>query len=389
MTARLLLTARTAIGSFLAVPACLGAQETVDLAVVSNPAEDMALDWHFEAEWTVGGVADSLLGRAGAILPGQVDVDPQHRVYVLQRNDARVVVLTDRGELLTTIGRQGRGPGELSVPVGLSVSGVGLLSVYDRTNGVVRWRLPTGEPAVGSRVHVWTWGASFWADSGGFVFTESETLRGDRTERGRRLHVSRWTPASGVQRLASGRRSDQRIAEFPSCGLAGMALPRIFEPQVSWDARARRLAVVGGIAYDIQVFEDHLPVLRIQRDIAPRPVTEEMAAAEVGDSTRINQSCVVSGEEAVRRMGTANYLAAVTDVRVSPKGHVWALRGRTGAEPAMIDLFGPAGDYMGTLPPGSPFPTVVVSDDRILVADTDEYDVATLTTYRVVRVSAG
>lgn len=391
MTARLSLGVRAVFGSFVMVPACLGAQETIGPAVVSHPAEDVALDWRFEAEWTVGGVTDTLLGRAGAILPGQVDVDSQNRVYVLQRSDARVVVLTGDGELLTTIGSKGGGPGRLSAPVGLSVTGDSLLSVYDRTNGVVRWRLPTGEPTTGIRAHVLIWGASFWSDSSGFAFTESETLRGGRTGRRRRLHVSRWTPASGVERLVSGPGSDQRVTEFPSCGLAGLAFPRIFEPQVSWAARNRRLAVVGDIAYDIRVFEDYRPVLRIRRDIAPRPVTEEMAAAEAEarGEVRINRSCVVSGEEAVRQIGTADYLSAVTAVRVSPKGHVWALRGRTGAEPAMIDLFGSAGDYMGTLPAGSPLPAVVAFDDRVLVVDADEYDVATLTMYRIVRGSAG
>ena len=41
----------------------------------------------------------------------------------------------------------------------------------------------------------------------------------------------------------------------------------------------------------------------------------------------------------------------------------------------MIDVFGPAGDYKGTLPPDSPFPAEFIRPDRVLVLGTDALDV--------------
>ena len=60
------------------------------------------------------------------------------------------------------------------------------------------------------------------------------------------------------------------------------------------------------------------------------------------------------------------------------------LRGRVKDEPAIIDIFTKTGKHLGTLPPGSPFPTEFVGPDRILVTGTDEFGAA-LTMMRVSR----
>ena len=364
----------------------LAGQEATDPVVISHTGEDMVLDWRFEPQWIVGGYADTLLGRDYAFRPGLVDVDSRDRVYVLQPSDFRVVVLSGDGELLRTIGRRGNGPGELADPVGLSVAEDSVLSVLDWANGVVRWRLPTGEPTRVIRRQVRRpWQPRLHVDSSGFVFTENENLPG--TGYGmRRLNVSRWTPA-GVERLATGPAVDRVISEYPSCGISGMSFPRMFEPVAGWDARDQILAAVVDAEYDIRVFEAYRPVMRIKRTVARRRVTEEMAIRHVNASWkgRINSSCVVGAEEAVRRRGTAEYLQAVTDLHISPGGNLWALRGRVADEPRLTDVFGPGGEYLGTLPADSPFPLVMMSADRLLVAGADDNDVPTMTMYRVFR----
>ena len=378
------------IGAYIALVVTVGpgasdplaGQEATDPVVISHTGEDTVLDWDFEPQWIVGGYADTLLGRERAFRPGLVDVDSRDWVYVLQRSDFRVVVLSGDGELLRTIGRRGNGPGELADPVGLSVAEDSVLSVLDWANGLVRWHLPTGEPTRVIRTQVWRpWQPRLHADSSGFVFTENENLHGTR-----RLHVSRWTPA-GVERLATGPTVDMVISEYPSCGISGMSFPRVFEPVAGWDARDQILAAVVDAEYDIRVFEAYRPVMRIKRTVARRRVTEEMAIRDVNASWkgRINSSCVVGAEEAVRRIGTAEYLQAVTDLHISPGGNLWALRGRVADEPRMTDVFGPGGDYLGTLPADSPFPLVMMSADRLLVAGADDNDVPTMTMYRVFR----
>ncbi len=361
----------------------LAAQEAVP--TISHGAEDTVLDWRFERRWTVGGAADTLLGRDYAFRFGEVDVDSRNRIYVLQQSDHRVVVLSDAGEMLDEIGRSGRGPGELADPHALSVAEDSILSVYDWTNGVVRWRLPAAESATAIRAHVQIWTWELHVGPGGFVFTEREALRGGPNGMYRH-HVSRWTPA-GVKRLVTGPTAERVISEFPSCDMTGMSLPRIFEPGVPWDARDHRLVAVADVAYDIQVFEDFRPVMRIKRDIAPRGVTKEMAERhfEVSWGGRVRPSCKIPADEAVRRLHVADHLQTVTDVRISRGGNVWALRGKVADEPSRTDVFTSGGEYLGTLPPGSPFPVAMMSDDRILVADKDAYDVGTLTMYRIVR----
>ena len=388
------------IGAYIALVVTVGlgrsdplaGQEATDPVEISHTGEDMVLDWDFEPQWIVGGYADTLLGREYAFRPGLVDVDSRDRVYILQQSDFRVVVLSDDGELLRTIGRRGNGPGELADPIGLSVAEDSVLSVFDWANGLVRWHLPTGEPTRVIRIQVRQppWQPRLHVDSSGFVFTENENLRGadpGSSDHGmRRLNVSRWTPA-GVERLATGPAVDRVISEYPSRGIGVRSFPRMFEPVAGWDARDQILAAVVDAEYDIRVFEAYRPVMRIKRTVARRRVTEEMAIRDVnaGWKGRISSSCVVGAEEAVRQMGTAEYLQAVTDLHISPGGNLWALRGRVADEPRMTDVFGPGGEYLGTLPADSPFPLVMMSADRLLVAGADDLDVPTMTMYRVFR----
>ncbi len=60
----------------------------------------------------------SLLAR-----PAGVEVDAMGLVYVLDRQDRRVIVVTGDGELVRTIGREGEGPGEFSRPQFFGITG--------------------------------------------------------------------------------------------------------------------------------------------------------------------------------------------------------------------------------------------------------------------------
>jgi len=49
------------------------------------------------------------------------------------------------------------------------------------------------------------------------------------------------------------------------------------------------------------------------------------------------------------------------------------------------DAFASDGEYVSTLPPGSPFPSAFLPDDRIVAVDTDSLDVPRITVYRITR----
>lgn len=81
-----------------------------------------------------------LVGEGDALLasPRDLSIDAEGRLYVLDRQDARVVVIGPEGELVRIIGGPGEGPGEFSSRLAfLGVSG-SQLRVYDATRQTVQ-----------------------------------------------------------------------------------------------------------------------------------------------------------------------------------------------------------------------------------------------------------
>ncbi len=380
----------TVVISFLSVmlvrPCEFVAQDSFAFVpVVAHSGEDRSLDWRFEKLWTVGGIADTVFGSVSRFNSANVEVDESGRIYVLQAAESRVAVVSDDGELIGTVGRRGSGPGELEGPWALAVTG-DVLSVYDWMRGIVRWRLPEGVPMEMIRASVWMQPENnLDVSPDGFVFTEVKWLPREGDQVSARHHVTQWRPV-GERRIMTGPEIDIPVSDFPSCGMVGMVVPRIFSPSVSWDASSDLLVIVKDIKYVIHVFKDHQPYLSIKRSLVPRKVTRRMAIREMeARDGRVRPSCVVSADEAVRALGFPGHLQALADVVLSPAEFIWALRGRVSDELRLIDVFSRDGEYTGTLPPGSPFPVAFASPDRILVAGTDSHDVPTLTLYRIRR----
>jgi hypothetical protein len=76
-------------------------------------------------------------------------------------------------------------------------------------------------------------------------------------------------------------------------------------------------------------------------------------------------------------------MPAIGAVALDPRGRVWIQRGRVPGEEVPTDVFTLEGDYVGTLPAGSPFPIVFIGDDRIGSVETDDLDVSRLVIHRV------
>ena len=58
--------------------------------------------------------------------------------------------------------------------------------------------------------------------------------------------------------------------------------------------------------------------------------------------------CFVSVDEAVRGRGYESVLQPIGDLRISPAGEIWVLRGRIKDEPTIIDIFSKTGEHLGT-----------------------------------------
>ena len=358
--------------------------------IVQDSGGDRTLQWQFEQQWGVGGVADTLIVSSYPFHPAWVDVDESGRVYVLQGRDSRILVLSGQdGSLIGTVGRPGQGPGEIQNGVAMDVSGDSLLVVYDMPRGFVGWRLPTMDTHSFAQAAVMMIRANnLMAVDGGFVYSEIEFVGSNANRDVNRHHVIWWTDLE-TRRMISGQEwSASTTADFPSCGMFGLTMERVFAPSIPWHDRGNRLAIASDLEYVVYVFDDMQPTMQIRRSIGPRQADRQMALREAeGLMERLanTRGCVVPAEEAVRAMGFEEYLQAVAKVAVGPDGGIWVLRGRVADEPSLIDVFGSDGHYIGTLPPGSPFPIAFLSSDRILVAAFDELDARTLTAYDVSR----
>lgn len=79
--------------------------------------------------------------------------------------------------------------------------------------------------------------------------------------------------------------------------------------------------------------------------------------------------------------------AGLDALRFAPDGLLWVVRGHVDGEEPAIDVFDPAGSYVGTLPPGSPVPLLFLPDGRLVAEETDELDVDRLVVYRLDRTA--
>lgn len=353
--------------------------------VVQGPVEDNALSWRFEQRWLVGGYADTLLGGDAPFTPAKVDVDGSGNVYVLQTLQARVVVLSGRdATLVATVGRRGAGPGEMQNARSLAVGGDSVLAVYDGMRGFVRWHLPTMSPQALDRAQAITLPDNMMVANDGFVHTEMEFLPGDEEAEQMGMSHLTWRAGDEARQIMSGSVVGMPVVEFPTCGLEGLVTYRLFSPTMPWHDHGVRLAIASEREYAIHVFDELAPSLEIRRPIEARRVSRAMALREA-EGRAVWRGCEVSADEAVGTLGFNQYLQAIARVAVAPDGGIWALRGVVNDEQRLIDVFAKDGEYMGTLPPDSPFPIAFVSSDRILVGSADDVGVSTLAAYDVNR----
>jgi hypothetical protein len=86
----------------------------------------------------------------------------------------------------------------------------------------------------------------------------------------------------------------------------------------------------------------------------------------------------------VEGRGFAPTVPWVQDVTLTPTGQTWVRRKEVGPSLAgPVDVFDSSGAYLGTLPPGTSFPLLFLSEDRFAAAETDDVDVTRLVVYQL------
>lgn len=355
--------------------------DSAGVEIVANAGEDRALSWRLEPLWRIGGFEDERLGLAG-LAAHEVAADRSGRVHVLDRADRRVHILSPEGGLVGTLGREGGGPGELESPMAIAIDGdESVVAVYDfAKGGLVRWSAE-GEVLEGVDIDAMFWGPELEAANGSVIFATFEGRSGAST----RLGLLSWSPEA-EHTLARFTSAALHPADFPTCGQQGALVAPLFAPELVWDAAGDRVAVNTRASYVIDVYEANRLARSIRRAVSPREVTDEMGLRQVGDGLYFGAvDCTIPPAEAVRGHGYADVLPGLTALALAPAGDVWALRGRVEGEPNRIDVFGSDGSYIGTLPPGAPFPAAFLPGDRIVAVETDSFDVPVIVAYQVDR----
>lgn len=117
------------------------------LAAVWYPAaaQDRPLSADFPEVYRVGGLRAPDWAQFSG--PGPVAFDDAGRLYHLDNGASQVIVIGPGGELITTVGRKGEGPGEFNLPTGLVVWRDGHFVVPDMGHGAYQVFGPDGKLA--------------------------------------------------------------------------------------------------------------------------------------------------------------------------------------------------------------------------------------------------
>ena len=100
-------------------------------------------------QWRIGGQDDEDI-LLGVIFDAEVGNDGE--VYLIDRQLSQVLVISSAGELMTTLGRQGEGPGELNQPHGMFKLDEGKVGVIQGFPGKVTVINPDDTP--GGEIHI-------------------------------------------------------------------------------------------------------------------------------------------------------------------------------------------------------------------------------------------
>ena len=311
---------------------------------------------------------------------GRVGVDGTGNIHVLDFDAKHVVVFDSTGKYLRTLGGAGQGPGEMQFPNTIAVTSDGRVSVLDfAKDGMIQWG-PDGSILPTARIKAESPPQDMVLTDDGVIYSWTDFSRDAPTER----TLLQRERGDSLELLASLDRPQSKMAQFRNCGIR-MRLPPLLSPELAWSAHGSRVAVISGTDYQIAVHDGGKRML-VRRDIAPQPATLDIAQREVGDSMRVSGGslrCAIPPAEVAEVRGFAAVVPAVRNVVVAPDGGLWVRRGGPRLEAAPIDRFDRDGNYLGTLPAGTPLPIAFMPNGDIVAAEKDkESDVERVVVYR-------
>jgi len=353
--------------------------------VVSN-GSDRALGWQFHRLFELGG-SDEGPESFYRVSAGRVGADARGNLFVLDAENARIVVFDEDGEFVRSMGSSGGGPGEFRTPVSLSVSSEAAVAVYDFGKGSLVRFDEAGQvddeqlfpifPSPNDQRHF----EQFHDTT--VVSTSTATRDGNGLRQ-----VLRQTVDSDTLVLLELTLPSPEMAIYEECG-GGLRQPPIFAPEIAWAARLGRVAASSSAEYSVSTWEAGSVVRIVRREILAQPATRDQAILYLGDGYRVNFGrgpCLIDPAEMVDKRGYADLIPPIKTVLLSPSGELWVQRFTVDQEAVMpIDVFDTRGAYVGTLERESFAPVILLPGDRVGVVEKDEFDVERLAVFSIER----
>jgi hypothetical protein len=398
-------------GAALALqPADLQGQRTVNL-----PGQDRALQGSPEAVFRVG-VEEGDETEVFATIAG-VGFDDAGNLYVLDRDNGRIVVFDASGEYIRTIGSKGQGPGEFTFPIGLAVFADGGLAVMDLGNSAISLFGPDGEytdivsPERGliqprpSMTMLPSANRSILVPGAQITATPnappqvSDSLPIVRVTLDGNTRVVHRTYNKGPTLTVSGGPNAQEVR---------LSSPPVFTPQVTWTGLPDGgVAVSPGLNYEVRVVASSGSVSSVlTRPIQPRTVSErdrdaarerareQMESGSGGVRIEENngrRSISAGGrgmprqqiEQRLAAMEFAEQVPVVRQIMSDRAGNIWVMRdGGPGSDDYPIDLLTPAGEYRGTIR-GIDMPAAFGPNGLVAFIETDDLGVQRVSVRRL------
>ncbi len=341
-------------------------------------------------------------------MPGDAQLagDDRGHIYVADQEGSRVLQYDPHALHVATYGREGEGPGELKVPLGVAVGPGDTVWVNDPVN-----RRVTGFPQGGGEPRMVSYprrdlfpGARMARSDGGFLLVMGAiAIPGEpipepllRTNAMLEPLDTLWRPPPSpvdIVQIDMGNRAFT------------LGLPHEFWPKFEWRALpgpAGGAVVRDSADYVFRIIAGNGTVRRvIRRDPPARATTEadrqrerdRILNEELGISVSVNGQA--PDEQIRRRMAEARIDAVTFEDRiprivalnVDPHGRIWVGVSEDIAKTVQrIDLYDPDGTLIGELR-GVPFPQAFTGEDRILTTRRDELDVPQVVVMRIDGVS--
>lgn len=347
--------------------------DSAGVAIVRSGGEDAALPWRFERRHALGG-AESGPQAFYALRARQLAADEAGRVYVLDARNGRVAVFDSAGAHLASMGRKGKGPGELDRPSTLHLEADGTVAVLDHGRGGVARFAPDGR-ALDTHAPGIPLAFDYARVAGGAVAAVFEPGAVFR-ERLVFVDGARQRPLGVVERPT------KRVS-YAACGFDATEGPLLL-PELRWSARGDEVAVSARPEYVVDLFRGGRLAASVRREVRPRGATREAAVAAALEDAGVRallDGCAIDAAQVADRRGWAGVVPAVRAVSLAPDGHLWVERTPEPGRPPRVDVFAPGGAYLGTLPEGAPFPAVWLSPARLGAIEADEDGVERLAVY--------